>query len=93
MGAESPRAPAVTRGQTENAAMTAFRIDRRTHEFSPTVFFVIVSATPAGPEYAQEDILVRTGNAFSRESAREMARRLEESLVEEIRARGDTLAA
>ena len=73
--------------------MTAFRIDRRTHEFSPTVFFVIVSATPCVANYAHEDVLLETGNAFSRESAREMVKRLEDRLVAKIQARGDTIAA
>ena len=73
--------------------MTAFRIDRRTHEFTPSVFFVIVSATPSGRAYRAQDILVKTGNAFTRDAAREMAIRLEERLVEEIRARGDTVTA
>jgi hypothetical protein len=74
-------------------AMTAFRISRRTHEFSSTLFFVIVSAVPAEGNYSAEDILLRTGNAFSREAAMEMEKRFEEQLLGELRARGDSITA
>ena len=73
--------------------MTAFRLTRRTHEFSSTLFFVIVSAVPSEGPYSAEDILLRTGNAFSREAARELEKRFEEQLQGEIRARGDSITA
>jgi hypothetical protein len=73
--------------------MTAFRITRRTHEFGPKLYFVIVSAVPANGPYDAEDVLVKTGNAFTPEGAREMRARFEELLVGEIRARGDTVTA
>ena len=73
--------------------MTAFRITRRTHEFGPRLFFVIVSAVPALGRYGAEDVLVKTGNAFTPEAARDMQARFEEQLVGEIRARGDTVTA
>lgn len=73
--------------------MTTFRITRRTHEFGPKLYFVIVSAVPAQGPYGAEDVLVKTGNAFTRDAARDMRIRFEEQLVGEIRARGDTVSA
>jgi hypothetical protein len=73
--------------------MTAFRLTRRTHEFSSTLFFVIVSAVPAEGPYTAGDILLLTGNAFSRNAAKDLEKRFEEQLLGEIHARGDSVNA
>ena len=79
--------------QPKTPAMTAFRISRRTHEFSSTLFFVIVSAVPAERPYSAQDILVRTGNAFSLDAARDMEERFQEQLLGELRSRGDSITS
>jgi hypothetical protein len=73
--------------------MTAFRILARTQEFSSTLYFVIVSAIPKASGYRAEDVLLKTGNAFSQQGAREMRVRFVRELTDEIVARGDRVIA